>query len=317
MKPKRLRRLFCGLSYVLTAITASAIQAAYSQSLDWQRVSQDDRSALTFAIPMGTEEKLPLYACRAEAGAGVHPGRFRNDFTGCHIGFGGREISVMPFEILTSAWRDDGGGSVPPDSFVGGQRVSIGPQSSFNLIPLYPCRASYQGTLQVGEVAAGDKGCTFGFGGRQVAEQQYQVLWAAPWLTWSAGIVHQIERDAVLAGSEGAETFYVCRAADQAGLHTGKVKQDGPGCSISSAGKETVTTRFSVLAVRWLPGHAGTIPAAALPVGSDGESLLFLCRAQIRDTVQIGKIDEELASCHVGMMESEVTNQSYDILSAQ
>ena len=300
--------------HIATAITATASWAAHAQSLDWQQVSQQDKSALTFAIPIGTEEKLPLYACRAEAGEGVHPGRFRNDFSGCHIGFGGKEISVMPFEVLASAWQDGKEGGIPFNSFVGGQRVKSA-QPGFNLIPLFPCRASYQGTLQLGEVAADDKGCSFGFGGRQVTEQKYQVLWAAPWLSWNTGIVHQIPSDAVSAGSEGSETFYICRAHDQIGLHPGKIKQGAPGCSMASDGKEVITAQFSILTLHWLPGHAGTIPIAAIPTGNERRALLFLCRAQVRDTVQIGKIDEELASCHVGMIGAEMTSQSYDVLS--
>jgi hypothetical protein len=266
---------------------------------------------------MGVEEKMPLYACRAPAGEGVHPGRFRSDFDGCHIGFAGQEISVMPFEVLASAWQDGREGSVPRRSFLSGERVFIGPQRSFLLTPLYPCRASFQGTLQVGEVAEGDKGCSFGFAGRQVTEPQYQVLWASSWLTWVPALPHQIPYDTLPAGSEGAEIFFICRAADEHGLHSGKIKQSGPGCSISSDGKEVVATEFSVLGSHWSSGVGGTLPAAPLPTGYEGQALLFLCRAQVGGAVQIGKTDEELAACHIGMMGGETANRAYDVLSAR
>ncbi len=338
------------------------VRSPEMRSLDWQPVSARDRTALAHAITVGAEEQLPLFACRASVGSGIHPGRFRSDFNGCHIGYGNQELSVMPFEVLTSPWQDDADGGIPPNSLVAGQRVLVGPapvasapigpapigpapigsapigsapagllqaglsqsgplQSGlprrFDLLALFPCRAVFQGSVQVGEVAANDRGCSFGFGGRQVIEPKYQVLWRAPWMTWSAGIAHQVAGGAVVAGIEGGEPFYVCRAADRFGLHPGKIKQSAPGCSIASDGHELVATRFALLVPRWLPGNAGTIPLAALPAGQDRHEPLFLCRTQVRSTLQIGRIADHLASCRVGMGGGEAVSQAYDVLSEE
>ena len=284
-------------------------------SLDWQMVTADNKSALYGAVALGTEDHLPLYACRAQVGAGVHPGRFRDDFQGCHIGYGGHELSVMPFEILTTDWQDNADGTVPQGSLQAGQRVETLPPLQFGVQPLYPCRALYQNSLQIGEVAGGDSGCRFGFGGREVTESHYQVLWGAPWLTWIPGIARQIPTGAVIGGMEGGEPFYVCRAADANGLHPGKIKPSSTGCSIASGGSERVSTEFSLLAPRWLPGNAGTIPIVALPTGRDRSGLLYLCRATIRNTTQIGRTADPLAACHVGMMGGEIASQAYDVLS--
>ncbi len=296
-------------------LSGGPVTSGKAQSLDWQLISGRDDPALTYAIRVGEEDRLPLYACRALAGAGVHPGRFRSDFNGCHIGFGGQEITVTPFEVLAPAWRDGAEGSIPPSSLGAGQRVQPGSESTFTLTTLYPCRTKYQGSLQVGEIASGDRGCRFGFGGQQVMEMKYQVLWAAPWMTWVAGIPHQIPAGAVIAGTEGGELFHICRAGDRTGLHPGKIKQSSPGCAIASEGKEFVTSQFSLLVPRWLAGNAGTIPIAALPAGRERQDLLYLCRARVRDTVQIGKITERFAACRFGMLGGEIASAAYDILS--
>ena len=299
------------------AATLALPSPASAQSLDWQPVTSKDSAVLTYAVVVGREEQIPLYACRAQAGAGVQIGRFRSDFTGCHIGFSGQEISVTPFEVLAPAWQDDVEDGIPTNSLAAGERVQGHPAGMFGLLTLYPCRAAYQGSVQVGEVASGDRGCSFGFGGRQVTEPKYQVLWQAPWMTWVPGIVHQLAPSAIAAGIEGGELFYICRSSDQSGLHPGKVKQSSPGCSISSEGKELTARQFSLLVPRWVEGNAGTIPVTALPVGHERQDLLYLCRSQMRRTVQIGKINEQLASCHVGMVGGEIPSLAYEVLSAR
>lgn len=315
MTGSRRRQLRGGI--LSTALFALMPGEAPAQSLDWQLVTEQNRSALSYAIEAGHEEQLPLYACRAKAGQGVQTGRFRSDFAGCHVGYAGQELSVIPFEVLAPAWQDAADGMIPAGSFLSGQRVIAAPTGMFGLAPSFPCRATYQGSTQVGTVAAGDRGCSFGFGGRQVTETHYQVLWNAPWLQWAPGIIHQLPRTAVPAGIEAGEVFYICRTADLTGLYSGKIKQTSPGCSIGSDGKETVTQLFSVLVPRWLESNSGTIPRAALPVGIEREDVLYLCRTQIRGTVQIGKITEQLASCRVGMMGGEISSMAYEILSAR
>ena len=302
---------------VALALLLSSAPLGLAQSLDWQPVPEPDETALADAISVGHEDQFPLYACRAPSGGGTQAGRYRPDFDGCHIGFSGQEISVKPFEVLAAAWQDGRGGSIPPDSLASGQRVMASADSRFVLAPLYSCRASYLTGVQAGEVAAGDRGCRFGFGGRQVTVQKYQVLWDAPWMTWVPGTISQLPQDAVVGGSEGGERFYICRGSDATGVHPGKIKQSSPGCAFASDGAEVVTRRFSVLVPRWVAGNAGTLPVSALPVGVEKQDPLYLCRSQARDSMQIGKMMERFAACHIGMMGKEGTSASYEILSGR
>lgn len=43
----------------------------------------------------------PLYVCRAHYNGGVHIGKFRADWRGCNIPWGGREITVNSYQVLT------------------------------------------------------------------------------------------------------------------------------------------------------------------------------------------------------------------------
>ncbi|EIJ42219.1 Protein of unknown function (DUF3421) [Beggiatoa alba B18LD] len=53
---------------------------------------------------LGGREHSPnnenLYVCRAHYENGIHPGKIRAEFGGCHIGWGGKEILIKEYEVL-------------------------------------------------------------------------------------------------------------------------------------------------------------------------------------------------------------------------
>ena len=55
------------------------------------------------ALESGWETEGPLYVCRAGYGGGVHPGKVRADFGGCHIPWGGQEIVIPIYDVLVAA----------------------------------------------------------------------------------------------------------------------------------------------------------------------------------------------------------------------
>ena len=87
--------------------------------------------------------------------------------------------------------------------------------------------------------------------------------------------------DSVVGGIEGGEKFYLCRTADRDGLHPGKFKPHGSGCSIVSDGHEVIEPAFEVLAPRWVTGSIGLIPVAAAPRGRVGDGDQYVCGAAV------------------------------------
>jgi hypothetical protein len=41
-----------------------------------------------------------LFICRAPYKGGYHPGKIRAAFRGCNIGYGGKEITINPYDVL-------------------------------------------------------------------------------------------------------------------------------------------------------------------------------------------------------------------------
>lgn len=261
-------------------------------------------------LAAGQENGMTLVPCRAMIKNDVHLGRIRSDFKGCHIGFDGHEADIAPYETLGLSWRSSG-----PAQFPAGEANVPQPEAGLETVPLYSCRTAYNGGVHLGEVKAGERGCSFGFGGKRIQTAGGEVLQAAPWLAWSPALARSLPDTAVAGGSEDGEAFFVCRAADHDGLHPGKVKRSSAGCSIVSDGKEASVDRFEVLVAHWVGARGGTVPVAAVLAGREGGRPQYLCRAQTRDGLEIGKVNEMLGGCHIGMLGREVVAPEYDVLS--
>lgn len=279
---------------------------------DWQAVDGENERILQDAVEVGNEDGIPLYPCRGAYKGGVQLGRLRADFRGCHIGYDGRETEVMPYEVLTVAWVEASLGEVPPGASPAGASPALASTSPFRVTPLMACRAAWRSTVQIGEVR--DGGCMFGFGGQQVMADRYEVLVASPWMTWAPAVPLSLGGTAIAGGNENGDKLYVCRAAAGGGLHVGKIKQAALGCSVTDGRRELVAKRFELLVPRWRTGTEGTLPVSALPQGRENGASQYLCRAQRNNTVQIGKVSENQAGCHIGMQGSEAVAPVYDVL---
>ncbi|MFC0406624.1 DM9 repeat-containing protein [Roseomonas elaeocarpi] len=278
-------------------------------------LQRDRTAAMRDMLPLGQENNVPLYACRGRIGNGVHIGRIRSDFPSCHIGYDGRELEVKPYEVLSLAWVEAANGSIPAQSLSAGQAIDASTGGRFVSLGLYPCRASYQTGVHVGEVRPGGSGCVFGFGGKEVSVATYEVLQLPSWVAWTEVSARSLPVDAIVGGSEGGEPLYVCRAADRNGIRLGKVRANSGGCSIASEGRELVVSRFEVPAPRWARATASPVlPTSAVPAGRENEGLLYLCRVQRSGMIQIGKAGPELSGCHVGMQGREVVYQEFEVL---
>lgn len=108
-----------------------------------------------------------LYVCRAFYNGGMHPGKLYQGH--CNIGWGGREIVLDHYQVLTSYsslhWVRTGYGDIPPGAVQGGYQHDG---------PLYICRTKYQGGLHIGKVIK--ENCNIGWGGREITIPIYDVL---------------------------------------------------------------------------------------------------------------------------------------------
>lgn len=316
----RLRRLrSCGLgigAIGLAALFASAALSAAATVPEWDGWRADVRgsnASFQDAVAIGREPDGALFACRGMLNKDMHIGRVRVDFGGCHIGFDGREVEVKPYELLLLSWKSGDAGSAGALA-AGTERVAAA-EAPFATATLFICRTSYQGAIHSGQARGGERGCAFGFGGKRLVSSSYEVLQAVPWLGWVSATARNLPDTSVVSGTEGGEPFYACRAADKNGLHPGKVKRGFTGCSIVSEGDEVTVDRFEVLTPRWVGGHAGTVPVGAYLAGHEHGGGQFVCRAQNRDSVQVGKVSDALNGCHIGMQGREVVSSDYEVLS--
>lgn len=298
--------------FIVAVVLLGLPQQSQASAASWRAMVKGDQIILSDAVVVGTEESLPLYACRAPYKGAVEVGRYRADFTGCHVAHEGHERELTPFEVLTVSWQPST--EVPPGSLVAGELFGVS-DNNVATVPLYSCRALYQNNVHPGEIAAGGRGCSFGFGGQVLTVASFSVLQQAAWLTWVPAVASALPPAALVGGQEGGEPFFVCRAHDGFGLHPGKIKQSVSGCSIASHGHEAVERQFEVLVPRWIVTSGGAVPVAAAPAGMDSSGIQYVCRGQDKDMVQVGQVNTSLSSCRVGVQGGEIGLEDYEVLS--
>jgi phospholipase C len=126
-------------------------------------------------IPVGTASGgeqfgRNLYVCRANYQGGVHPGKVYENT--CYIGWGGREVGITSFEVLTGSGSWGPARSNYDGAFAGGEE---------NGQSLLLCRANIDGIMNPGKVVAGN--CNFGWFGQEIVAANFEVFYpsmAAP-----------------------------------------------------------------------------------------------------------------------------------------
>jgi hypothetical protein len=147
---------------VLVSPTPGTTQAASLGDVKW--------AASTGRLPAnafigGSEGSRKLAVCRAAYKDGTHPGKVVEGK--CNIGWGGKEIVIGKFEVMTAkgvklAW-------VKGPSAKG---MIIGGSETGRTLPV--CRAAYKGGTHPGKVVAGK--CNIGWGGKEIVLSTFEVL---------------------------------------------------------------------------------------------------------------------------------------------
>lgn len=123
------------------------------------------------AIAGGSEPGRTLWVCRANYNGGTHPGKIVAQ--NCNIGYGGREITLRNYEVLTGnssalRWVGASNGAIPAGAVAGGSEPGR---------TLYVCRARYNNGVHPGKVVA--RNCNIGWGGAERLINSYEVLVAS------------------------------------------------------------------------------------------------------------------------------------------
>lgn len=129
--------------------------------------------------------------------------------------------------------------------------------------PLYVCRTFHRGGIHFGKAGRGfKKGAMFGFAGKELEIEFYEVLVADPsvvrWETASYPFYVRTFNDGTLVegGNEhDGSPLFIARAFYWGGTHPGKTSAILKGADITFAGKEYVLNDFQVL-VHSDPGQA-------------------------------------------------------------
>lgn len=139
-----------------------AVPAPSANTLAWVRGPNVPANA----VIGGGQDGRPIPVCRATYQNSVHPGKVWG--ANCNIGYGGQEVLVASFDILTStgvAPKWVFGPTVPANAVIGGQQ---------NGINLPVCRASHLNSVHPGKVWNGN--CNFGYGGREIVTPTFEIL---------------------------------------------------------------------------------------------------------------------------------------------
>jgi len=161
-----------GAPTMVAAPMPAAPVAAVAPKLAWVRLYQGAPRPAS-ALVAGQEGGLPVAICRAAYNGGTHPGKLLGN-NGCSIGYGGKEILIPQYEVLTgtpqaqqaSKWVAASGGQAAPGVYIGGGEPGR-PQ-----LPV--CRAPYNNGVITGKLVA--QFCNISAGGREIQAPRYEVL---------------------------------------------------------------------------------------------------------------------------------------------
>lgn len=188
------------------------------------------------AMPFGNDGSggPTLYPCRAYMdGKGLQLGKFRPEFGGCNIPYGGREYGVTRYQVLTT--------TLPLIT----QTLQSEKPNSAHLVggydsdgsPLYVCQAEYNGGLVPGKTRANWNYCDVAWGGSEHAVQRYNVLLPK----------FKTPDNPFPAGYENGAVLGICRTAYSSGIQVGKYLGSGR-CNFGYGGSEvSSSSNYNVL----------------------------------------------------------------------
>ena len=165
----RTATLSCGV--LAAAALAPAAQAQALEGLDVIRWESASGGQVPRGAPqMGRNtDGGPLYVCAATVDGKQYPGKLSPAHKRCFVAVKGREMALNFYEVPVTG--PDGRQHWARESDRGFEW-----RRALSVNNLHFCSAPYQGSFQLGSRAAHEKRCRFGYGGKEIAADNYQVL---------------------------------------------------------------------------------------------------------------------------------------------
>ncbi len=262
------------------------------------------------AIPIGTDVGgAILYSCRTPYQGSLTPGKTRNDWAFCDIGYGGQELGLQPYETLVAAWADEVNGNVPSNA------LPFGTDSGDGGAILYPCRAYVDNHgFQLGKVRPDMTGCHIGYFNKELVVGTYQVLTSSlPLTTQTVNPGQGLPSGALVGGYQDGTPFYVCQGQypSLGSWVPGKTRTDWTYCMVAYGGTEHNLSPYNVL----VPVFK-TSPSTIFVAGKEANGAnLGVCRASYQNSTQVGKYLTS-GACDFGVGGREISLTSgYQVLS--
>ncbi|OQY46806.1 MAG: hypothetical protein B6242_06815 [Anaerolineaceae bacterium 4572_78] len=113
----------------------------------------------------------PLYIARTMHAGGMHPGKIRHEFGWANIPWGGREITINPYQVFMGSghWVKASNGHIPAGAIVGGRDED-------NNADLFIARASHAGGMHPGKIRHSWQHANIPWGGQELLISDYEVL---------------------------------------------------------------------------------------------------------------------------------------------
>lgn len=188
-------------------------------------------------------------------------------------------------------------------------------------VPLYPCRGSYKGGVQLGRMRADFRGCHIGYDGHEIEVAPYETLT----VTWAEASFGEVPPGASPAGASPMLSanapfrvvpLMACRAAWRGNLQIGEVR-DG-GCAFGFGGQQVVADRYEVLMaspwMTWAPAVPLALGGLAIAGGNENGDKLYVCRAAAAGGLHIGKIKQSASGCSVPDGRGELVAKRFELL---
>jgi len=303
--------------YILVAVMVLNSVSIFGQ--DWVSSTVFEDAAKGF-VASKEADGSPVYIIRAPFEGGVTPGKFSPRRQEASISWGGRENTVLSFELFIgqAEWKKfEPDGALPDGAVIGGAEADG--------TPLYIIRGRI-GALQVPGKYNGNSGLAYvPLNGREETVESIEILVrsavsAAPVAeVWVSTDVSDSASRARPAGKspDGTPSFLI-RALFQGSLIPGKFNPKAKTAYVPWGGKENPVKNFELYIgpQLWLtPESRGTLPVNALAAGKESDgTLLYAIRAASGAALVPGKFNPKTREAYISIGGKEVKVDSYEFL---